>query len=86
MEDRQPLSTAPSPNSSSKHHEVKVIAAVPAYLRESVYARLALEGKTFKQWLSEHMESYVAQTPLQDNVTPINRPPVADVTSVGGQN
>ena len=85
MEDRQPLSTAPSPKLSSKHHEVKVIAAVPAYLRESVYARLALEGKTFKQWLSEHMESYVAQTPLQDNVTPTARRPVADAASVVGR-
>lgn len=50
----------------AKSEEVKVIAAVPAALRNGVYARLRLQGTTFKQWLNEQMETFMTQTPLQE--------------------
>ena len=49
-----------------KQREVKVIAAVPEELRNGVYARLRLQGTTFKQWLNAQMEAFVAETPLRD--------------------
>jgi len=49
-----------------KPREVKVIAAVPEELRNGVYARLRLQGTTFKQWLNAQMEAFMAETPLRD--------------------
>lgn len=51
---------------TSQQKEVKVIAAVPETLRNGVYARLRLQGTTFKQWLNAQMEAFMAETPLQD--------------------
>jgi hypothetical protein len=49
-----------------KQREVKVIAAVPEELRNGVYARLRLQGTTFKEWLNAQMQAFMAETPLRD--------------------
>jgi hypothetical protein len=49
-----------------QRREVKVIAVVPEELRNGVYARLRLQGTTFKQWLNEKMETFMAETPLRE--------------------
>jgi hypothetical protein len=72
-----------TPMSSPAHHppagpdrEVKIIAAVPHSLRARVYARLRLANRTFKHWLREQMEAYVATTPLRERGAgdPLARP------------
>jgi hypothetical protein len=52
-----------STHTTSTHTQVN--AAIPVTLKREAYARLAREGRHFKDWLRMELERYVATVPSQ---------------------